>query len=433
MLSGALEADVPTGVERATLANGLRVVVLPGPPSSAVGLALHYDVGTRNEVPSRTGFAHLFEHLMFQGTERVGQREFAYAVESAGGSYNGSTASDYTSYHVVMPASGLERGLFLLADQMAGPMLTEQNLANQIDVVKEEVLGKILDVPLGGFPTFEMPGALFSSFPNAHNGFGSFGDLDAATLADAAQFFETHYAPANAVLCIAGAADRGRAFGLAERHFGPLPARPAPQRPDLDEPRPAAERRVVRTDRRSPVDAVGVGWRVPDPADLAEYLPYVLLADMLGDGPTSRLHRRLVESSGAAIHVGCRTELLGGTFMTRHPSAFVVDALVASGSRPDDVVALIEDELTRIAEEGCSDGELARLIRWGTVKNLSQQGSPLELAFSAAGHEIVHGRAELGSELPWLLEGVSGEDLRVAAASLAARRDATVVIEGSKS
>lgn len=417
--------------ERTVLGNGLRIVALPGPPSAAVALVLDYDVGIRAERPGRSGFAHLFEHLVFQGTKRVSRRAFSHAVESAGGSFNGSTVTDFTSYHVVMPATGLDRAMFLLADQMGGPLLAESALANQIAVVKEEVLTKILNRPLGGFPTFQMPAALFSTFANAHNGFGEFDDLDAATLADAAEFFHTFYAPANAVLCVAGA-DPDRVFALAERYFAAVPGRPAPPPLRLDEPEPTTPRRVEIRDARSPVDAVGISWRVPDPCDLTAFLPFVLLADLLGEGTAARLHHELVASTGIALQVGCGAGLLGGPLLTRHPSAFTVDALVAPDSATDDVVALVARELDRIAADGCQPGELDRIVAWANLKNLSEIGSPLERAYTGAGHELVHARAELGTELPGLLAGVSDEDVRVAAARLASSPSATVVIAGER-
>ena len=230
-------------VERFTLENGLRVVLSPDRSAPVVGVAVIYDVGIRSEPEGRTGFAHLFEHLMFQGSENLEKLAHFRHVQGSGGSFNGSTHLDYTDYFEVLPSGALERALFLEADRMRGPRLTEENLRNQIDVVKEEIRVNVLNRPYGGFPWLKLPPVMFSSFPNEHDGYGSFGDLESATVEDAEQFFDRYYASGNAVLAVAGDFDLAEATTLVQRHFGDVPARPAPPRPDFDEPDLPGERR----------------------------------------------------------------------------------------------------------------------------------------------------------------------------------------------
>src|SRR5204863_3860956 len=189
----------------------------------------------------RTGFAHLFEHLMFQGSANLEKLEHFRYVQSSGGMFNGSTHPDFTNYFEALPSNALERGLFLEADRMLSPRITEENLANQIAVVKEEIRVNVLNRPYGGFPWLELPPVLFDTFPNAHNGYGDFVDLESATVDDAAEFFDRYYPPANAVLTVAGDLDPGSTLDLIERHFGDIPARAAPVRPDFAEPELAAE------------------------------------------------------------------------------------------------------------------------------------------------------------------------------------------------
>src|ERR1700742_4038214 len=207
-------------LHRETLSNGLRVVLAPDAAVPVVAVAVHYDVGFRSEPEGRTGFAHLFEHLMFQGSERLEKLAHFRHVQSSGGTFNGSTPPDSTDYFEVLPSAGLDRALFLEADRMRAPRITEENLHNQIDVVKEEIRLYVLNRPYGGFPWIWLPAVLYQTFPNAHNGYGDFTDLEQASLDDCAAFFDTYYAPGNAVLTVAGDFTVDNARELVEKHFG---------------------------------------------------------------------------------------------------------------------------------------------------------------------------------------------------------------------
>lgn len=206
-------------VEQYRLSNGLRVVLSPDRGVPVVAVAVVYDIGIRLEPQGRTGFAHLFEHLMFQGSANVAKMEHMSYVQGSGGTLNGSTHLDYTDYYEMLPSNALERALFLEADRMRGPAITEENLANQVDVVKEEIRVNVLNRPYGGFPWLKLPPVMFDTFPNAHDGYGSFADLEAATVADAQSFFDTYYTAGNAVLTVAGDFDVAEATAMIERHF----------------------------------------------------------------------------------------------------------------------------------------------------------------------------------------------------------------------
>src|SRR5690242_11306974 len=292
-------------VERFTLDNGLRVVLTPDRSAPVVGVAVVYDVGIRSEPEGRTGFAHLFEHLMFQGSENLEKLAHFRHIAGSGGTFNGSTHLDYTDYFEILPSNALERALFLEADRMRGPRLNEENLRNQIDVVKEEIRVNVLNRPYGGFPWLKLPPVMFSTFPNAHDGYGSFDDLEAATVADAADFFERYYAAGNVVLSVAGDFDMARGVELVETHFGDVPARSAPVRPSFTEPDLTSERRSSYRDALAPLPAVAAAWRVPDPiSEFSAYLPYVVLAEVLTDGDASRLVGRLVLKDRSVTTVG---------------------------------------------------------------------------------------------------------------------------------
>jgi zinc protease len=286
-----------------TLDNGLRVLIAPDRTAPVVGVAVLYDVGMRSEPVGRTGFAHLFEHLMFQGSANLEKLEHFRYVQSSGGTFNGSTHVDYTNYHELMPSNALERALFLEADRMLSPRITEENLANQLEVVKNEIRVNVMNRPYGGFPWLMLPAVLFDSFANSHNGYGDFEDLESATVEDARDFFTRYYAPANAVLAVAGDLDVAETIGFIETHFGGIKKRRAPKRPNFAEPPLSGERRSMHEDKHAPIPAVAIGYRVPDPVrSLETHLAGVLLAEVLTDGDSSRLqqprrhrhrHRRL--------------------------------------------------------------------------------------------------------------------------------------------
>ena len=219
-----------------TLANGLRVVVAPDRSAPVVGIAVLYDVGIRSEPEGRTGFAHLFEHLMFQGSANLEKLEHFRYVQSSGGTFNGSTHFDYTNYFEALPSNALERGLYLEADRMLSPRITAENLANQLDVVKNEIRVNVMNRPYGGFPWIYLPAVLFDSFANSHNGYGGFEDLESATVDDAKDFFNRYYAPSNAVLTVAGDVDADETLAMIEKHFGAIKKRRAPKRPSFAEP-----------------------------------------------------------------------------------------------------------------------------------------------------------------------------------------------------
>jgi zinc protease len=422
-------------VERITLANGLRVVLTPDPSAPVVGVAVVYDVGIRSEPEGRTGFAHLFEHLMFQGSANLEKLAHFRHVQGSGGTFNGSTHFDYTDYYETLPGNALERALFLEADRMRGPRLTEENLRNQVDVVKEEIRVNVLNRPYGGFPWLKLPPVMFDTYPNAHDGYGSFDDLEAATVADAAEFFDKYYAAGNAVVAVAGDFDLETAKALAERHFGDVPARPAPVLPDFAEPDLTAERRHSYTDRLAPLPAVASAWRVPDPlTDLAGYLPYVVLAEVLTDGDASRLVERLVLRDRAVTSVGGYIGFMGEPFAVRDPTALLLQAHLPPGGDVEKVLRTVDEEADRLATDGLAPGELARTQARMVTHLLRDTDAVLGRAMQMAVLEVQRGEPGLLNELPRLVGEVTEEQIRAAAASLTIGRRATVeVVAGGAS
>jgi len=416
-------------VERFTLENGLRVVLTPDRSAPVVAVAVVYDVGIRSEPEGRTGFAHLFEHLMFQGSENLEKLAHFRHVQGSGGTFNGSTHLDFTDYFEVLPAGALERALFLEADRMRGPRLTEENLLNQIDVVKEEIRVNVLNRPYGGFPWLKLPPVMFATFANAHDGYGSFGDLDSATVDDAKAFFDRYYASGNATLAVAGDFDVAEASAMIQRHFGDVPARPAPLLPDFDEPAPDGERRDAYTDRLAPLPGVASAWRVPDPiAGFDEFLPYVVLAEVLTDGEASRLVERLVQRDRSVTSIGGYIGFMGDEFQVRNPTALLLQAHMPPGGDAEKVLRTVDEELDRLVHDGLAPGELERTQARIATHLLRDTDSVLGRALPMAVLELQRGRPELLNELPKLVGEVTEAQIVTAAATLRPDRRATVEV-----
>jgi predicted Zn-dependent peptidase len=433
--SGTRRRNLPVAhypVHRMTLDNGLRVVLSPDPSSGVVGVSVHYDVGFRSEPQGRTGFAHLFEHLMFQGSESLPKLEHFRIVQSSGGIFNGSTHTDYTDYFEVLPSEALERGLFLEADRMRAPKITAENLANQVDVVSEEIRLNVLNRPYGGFPWIDLPPVLFDSFANAHNGYGDFVDLQAATVADCADFFERYYTPANAVLTVCGGFDPDTAAELITAHFADVPYRPAPIRPSFAEPWPTSVRRAERVDPLAPAPALAVGWRLPDPVtDLPGYLAHVLLGTVLSVGESSRLQSGLIAERGLATEVWAGPGIMGGPLDARDPDIFVLGAIHQPAVTADTVIEASDEMIGRLATDGPTDDEVLAAGARFTASLYRENDSIGARTRSLGCLELLHGRAELLSEIPALVAAVGPDDITAAAASLTPDARAILTVQAA--
>jgi predicted Zn-dependent peptidase len=412
----------------ATLPNGLRVVLAPDRSAPVVGVAVLYDVGFRSEPEGRTGFAHLFEHLMFQGSANLEKLAHFRYVQSSGGTFNGSTHPDYTNYFEALPSNALERGLFLEADRMLSPRITDENLANQIAVVKEEIRVNVLNRPYGGFPWLELPPVLFDTFPNAHNGYGDFVDLESATVDDAADFFRRYYAPGNAVLTVAGDLDPEQTLALIEKHFGGIPQRRVARRPNFGEPRLTEERRASTVDAHAPIPAVAIGYRVADPVrELDEHLANILLTELLSDGDASRLQRRLVQRDHLVTDVSAYLGEFGDPFDERDPTPLTITAHYPDAGSLDRILRGVDEELDRVANDGLAEGELDRVRTKLASTLFREMDAVISRSLNFAKFELIFGRAELISELPDRLSAISDIDVQQAAEAL--RPDRRAIVE----
>jgi predicted Zn-dependent peptidase len=302
---------------------------------------------------------------------------------------------------------------------MAAPAITEENLRNQIDVVKEEIRVNVLNRPYGAFPWLQLPPIAFESFANTHDGYGSFVDLESSTVEDATDFFHRYYAPGNAVLCVGGDLDVEETERLVRRWFGPIEAREVPPTPNTGEPSPTTVRSGVVEDRLAPAPAVAIGWRVPDPVgDLDTYLGTVLLAELLSESDASRLERRLVHDDQLAVAQSSYVGMFGDPFDVRDATLLTTQVHHPASVGVEKVLAAVHEEIGRIATDGVGADELARVQARAEAQLLRQADSVLGRTLAFASAELVHGRAELAGELAARLAAVTPEQVQTAAGGL---------------
>ncbi len=408
------------------LANGLTVVVSENRSAPVFGLCVLYRIGSRLEPKGRAGFAHLFEHLMFEGTPNAGKGVFDRVCEVSGGSNNGQTRPDVTIYVVDAPSSALERILFLEADRMTSLAFGQESLDNQRDVVKEEIRVNVQNDPYGLFEYGELPQALFEKWENAHDGYGDFHDLDQATLGDVRSFFSAFYRPNNAILAVAGDVEAEEVFAKAETHFGAIAEGEPGPRPDLLEPARTSPVLLVKDAPLARTPAVAMGWRMPERTH-PDAIPLLVLGELLHNGRASRLYRGLVEGREIA------TELSGGFNPFQGGAWYDGTTIFLSriGYRREvteaAVLAAFDEEVARVAHDGVEAGELARV----KTKVLADWYAGLEprlgLAVELAQATAFAGEPGALLELPGQVEAVAAADLRRAAAWLAPEARAAIV------
>ncbi|HET9994773.1 MAG TPA: pitrilysin family protein [Candidatus Acidoferrum sp.] len=357
--AGAAEFKVP--VQYYKLPNGLRVVLSPDHTSPTICVGVYYRIGFRIEPRDRTGFAHLFEHMMFQGSQNLGKMEFIKLVQKNGGVLNGSTRFDFTNYFEVLPANKLETALWAEADRMGGLAVTEENLKNQQGVVGNEVKVNVLNRPYGGFPWLDMPQYANSNWYNAHNFYGDLKDIEAATLPDVQAFFKTYYAPNNAALAIAGDFDPAEAKKFVEKYFGRLKASEIPPQPDLTEPRQEKEKHATKNDALAKRPAIALAYHVPE-RNTPEYYAMALLDEMLIEGDDSILHQELVQKRGITGGVQGGINLLGNPWNYNGPMLFITNMVYDPATNPDAIVQAVDGAIAPLRTKPVDQKSLDRAL-----------------------------------------------------------------------
>ena len=361
-------------IESTTLKNGLRVVVSPDRAAPVVIVGVYYHIGFRLEPRGRSGFAHLFEHMMFQGSENAGKMVHIKLINSSGGVLNGSTRYDVTNYFQAVPSNALQRTLWLEADRMRALKVDDENLRNQRDVVKEEVRVNVFNQPYGGFPWLDLPPVANRNWANAHNFYGDFTDLDAATLEDVRTFFRTYYAPNNAVLLIIGDVKPEEAFRLVRRHFEEIPAAKLPAAADVSEPPQAEERRGLVEERFGTLPALAIGYHAPQ-RRTADWYALAMMDQALHAGRAGRVYRSLVLDKQIAVEVSGGIHYpMGDVFDYNGPMLMVTSILHKPEYSAQDTIAAFDAVIREVQDKGIGSEELEQV----KVKFRSDYYSTLE-------------------------------------------------------
>jgi len=344
-------------VDYFTLPNGLKVVVSEDHSAPVALVEVIYNIGFRVEPKGRTGFAHLFEHMMFQGSAQVKKMEHVSLMQEAGGIVNGSTRFDYTNYFQALPVNALERAIWLEADRMRSLDVSAENLKNQQNVVSEEVRVNVLNQPHGGFEWIEIWGRANTNWHNAHNFYGDLSDLEAATLDDVRSFFKTYYAPNNAVLVVVGDTTAADVRKLAERYFGPIPRQSLPPPADISEPAQTAPKQFTRQDTLARTPALAVAWHLP-PRMTKDFFALSVLDPLLNSDDSARMHRKLVRDERLAVSSVGGFNFLGSNWDMKGPMLYTMRVDYLNDKTADQVMTAIEKVLADVREQGISAAEL---------------------------------------------------------------------------
>lgn len=342
---GAQEFKVP--VEYYKLDNGLKVILSQDNTSPTAIIAVYYNIGFRLEPKDRTGFAHLFEHMMFQGSKNLGKMEFVKLIQQNGGILNGSTRFDFTNYFEIVPSHKLETMLWAEGDRMRGLDITQENLTNQQGVVKNEVKVNVLNQPYGGFPWLDMPQYANSNWYNAHNFYGDLEDLDNANLEDVASFFKTYYAPNNAALSIVGDFETADAKKWIEKYFGNIPSAELPPQPDISEPIQDAEKEFIKNDSLANKPAIALAYHMPE-RNTPEYYAMGLLDQILIQGDNSLLAQKLEKEKGYTSDLSGGINYLGNMFNYNGPMLWMYDLTYDDENSREDILISIDEVMTNL-------------------------------------------------------------------------------------
>jgi zinc protease len=425
MSASAQEWKPPTSMKK--LPNGLTVVVSEDHSAPTFGICISYGIGFRLEPEGRTGFAHLFEHMMFEGTPNSPKGIFDRVIESGGGATNGDTRYDYTEYIETAPVSALDPILWLEADRLKTLDFSTKNLENQRNVVEEEVRVNVMNQPYGLFFAIDLPGKAFDTYPNAHNFYGDFKDLDSAKIEDVQKFYEQYYAPNNAVLAIVGDLKPSEVYEKVEKYFAGIPSRPTPPRPTVEEKPQTAERREKESDKLARVPALAIGYRMPPPRT-ATALAGAVAGELLQNGQASRLYQALVKEKQVALSVdGGVNWPLGNPFEYNGPTLMTSFIVYPPNVTEDQVLAAYDATVNELATKGPSQQDLERVVTKMRSDLYAQLEIPITRA-SALSHAVLFtGSFDEVFSIPDELTKVTPEQVREFTAKYLVSTNRTII------
>jgi zinc protease len=363
--AAAPSAAIHVPLQAYTLKNGLRVILSEDHSAPTYSISITYDVGSRNEKVGHTGFAHLFEHMMFEGSENVGKGEHMILVMNNGGNMNGTTNEDRTNYFETLPANQLDLGLFLESDRMRALAINQANLDNQRNAVQEERRLGEDNAPYG--KTFEtLLDLAYDNPAYKHSTIGSMADLNAASVKDVADFFKMYYAPNNAVLVLVGDFKPDEAMAKVRKYFEDIPRQPEPPQPDMTEPAQNGERRKTIDDNFAQLPRLDTAYKIPA-GNTPDWYALDVLSDILTGGQSSRMYLELVKEKELV------TNVFAAAFDKRGPSLFLIGAIMKPGKDIGDVEKAFSADLERVKTDGVTQAEVDKALaqdRTGSIRSL---------------------------------------------------------------
>ena len=421
-LTAVLQADVKVPaleLKDTRLPNGLRVILAPDHSAPVYAINVTYNVGSRNERPGRTGFAHLFEHMMFEGSQNVGKGEHFILVLNNGGGMNGTTNEDRTMYFEELPKNQLDLGLYLEADRMRALNITQANFENQRQTVEEERRQSLDNQPYGK-ADLDIDSLSYDNFAYKHPTIGSMTDLNASTVQDVADFFRIYYAPNNAVLTLVGDFDPDQALAKVKKYFAAIPAQTPPPKVDLSEDPHYGERRETISDPLARLPRVEMAYHIP-PGDTPENYAAQELADILGQGQSSRMYEHMVRDKQVASQVNVRADARIG------PSLFYISATARPGVKAEDLERAVDEEIAAVAKNGVTADELNKAKTQLLRRFIDQRRSSLNTANTIGRDAVYFNDPNLINTIIDKQDAVTLDQLNAAAKKYLVRDQRTVV------
>ena len=422
--ASALPAQNKVTFTDTRLKNGLRVIIAEDHNAPVFSIAVSYNAGSRDERRGRSGFAHLFEHMMFKGSENVGPGEHFTLVFNNGGNMNGTTNKDRTLYYETLPANQLDLGLFLEADRMRSLEINKANLDNQINAVQEERRLGVDNSPYG--KTFDAIDSLaYTNFAYQHSVIGSMADLSAATVEDVSAFFKTYYAPNNAVIAIVGDVKTAEVLEKARKYFEGIPRQKDPDPVDMTEPAPSGEKRLTLEDALARLPRVDISWVVP-PSSSKDDAALSVLATVLGGGRSGRLYENVVRQQQLASGIGA------GKGESRGPGLFQLFISVAPGKSPADAEKAALAELEKLKTEGVKDWEVEKARASARRQLVSGLQSSLQRAVLLSQNALFYNDPDRINTRSQMISAVTAADVQRVAIQYLTDNNRSVIVTTPK-